>query len=380
VTHLSNRRCSYGAIGAVCLPTLFAFALTFGAQGCSGGNDSNDSTKGEEGGTAGQNNAGGGDAGGERGGKAGSASNGGTSQAASGGAGGSAAGTGGTVAASGGMAGGMTASGGAAGGMAGSAPVAGAGGKPAVVYEKPAFTADFENGVTGSKPPAPFSGGRGVVDETKSFSGKKSIKVVCPSGVGIDACPFTLPVANYIAANKKTGYARFMVYMNNLPKGGSGEHWDLVKFIGAFKGENGKQLDEGSFVTFGGFTNDQHKMHMFGFSGGQIAQDCVKRAGLVIKPGQWSCVEMKVDENDVLNYSASVDATPIQALTFPYFSAASACVPGWDVFAGVWYMPTISKMSFGFNRVNEPANDPVTVWIDDIAISKSPIGCPAPKP
>lgn len=286
--------------------------------------------------------------------------------------GGQGGGAGDQAAGGGGGTGGMAAAGMGGSNMAGMGgtmmPVGGTAGQ---ANSAPKLNANFENGEVGKPPPAPFSGGnvQARVDTTHAFSGTKSIKVTSSSGSNM----FSVPAKDYIAANRKTAYARFMVYMDGLPGTAPMSHWDLIKYLGVFKGGG---FNINGFLSYGGFGESRHKFHMFGDdTGGKGRQDCVKQSTPVMETKKWVCVEMKVDENDIINYGVSLDGKPIQALNFIWDSAASDCVANWNITAGKWYLPEINVIQFGFNHVHMQVK-PVTLWIDDVAIDSKPIGCP----
>jgi hypothetical protein len=332
--------------------SLAATCLSLSLIAC-GGSSSNDSTN--NGGSSGSNKGGAGGsnkgdaAGGGKGGTAGASnvSTGGTGGTASGGAGGTA---------TGGMGG--TAAGGQ-GGAATSATVA--------------FTANFEDGVVGQGPPAPFSGSQvAKVDTEHAFSGTKSMKVVAAGG---QSAMFGLNPKGFIAANKKTAYVRYMVWLDNLPGKNATDsgHWDLSKMNGMFKGGG---FNVNGYLSFGGMGGDNQKLHMFGDDINKKGrQDCVKPSPFVMALKKWTCIEMKIDENDVLNYGLKIDDEELQSYSFPFDAAAANCVPDWNIFDGVWYVPEVTVIQFGFAHIHEQPN-PVTVWFDDIAVDSKPIGCP----
>jgi len=339
----------------------FAALLVVGCSSSKGEDDQGGSAGGGSGGDTGTGGIGGRSSGG--------------AQGQAGGSGGAVGATGGSGGASGGQGGGQ-ASGGTGGATANTGGTGGTGGVKSAV----AFAADFEDGVVGQFPPSPFSGTNQAikVDSTRAYSGTKSIKVVSASGSTLFSLPGTksnLPVP------RKTAYTRFMVYLDNLPAentapGTPPYHWDLLKYTGVFKGGG---FNVAGFISYGGFGTSGQKVHMFGDdTTGKGRQDCVKQDGFILKAKEWTCIEFKSDEKDIINYGVSINGEEQQALSFLYDSAASQCVPDWNILQGTWYPPEISVFQFGFNHVNHsPA--PVTLWIDDVAISTKPIGCP-PKP
>jgi hypothetical protein len=114
-------------------------------------------------------------------------------------------------------------------------------------------------------------------------------------------------------------------------------------------------------------------------------EDCTETAPLLVKPGAWTCVEVNFDENDVTaNYSSYVNGEVIRQFTFPYDLAASTCFsrpgnPQDNPFKGVWYLPAIDRVDFGLGKIRNSGTNPgdTTIWFDDIAFSKTRIGCPA---
>lgn len=259
-------------------------------------------------------------------------------------------------------------------------------GGAAVSYDKPSVVFDFENGTVGQRP-APFTGGVAAVDSTKSYSGQKSLKVSCGAN---QTCLSELPIRSYVAANGKTGYARFMVYVDQQPKMGPNDHYDLVRFYGAMASPN-LTLPNGAYISFGGTAMASQKLHQFynGSVGGKsVWQDCTKNNPLVVKPGQWQCVEVGFDENSIdANFSTYINGARVGPFTFPGDFAASVCfaLEFFDIknpFKGSWYVPALDKASFGFwtqDNGDGVAPGPATIWYDDIAFSKTRIGCPPAK-
>ena|GEM_PF-3765123 len=89
------------------------------------------------------------------------------------------------------------------------------------------------------------------------------------------------------------------------------------------------------FLSYGGFGESKQKLHMFGDdTGGKGRQDCVKQTPPVIETKKWICVEMKVDENDIITYGVQLDGKPVQALSFIWDDAAANCVPAWNTHRG----------------------------------------------
>jgi hypothetical protein len=294
--------------------------------------------------------------------------------------GGASAGMGGTNAGGVGGVAGM-----AAGGMAGMSNTGGT--KPAVTYKPAKFSTNFDgaDAVAGQKPPMPFTAGSTAqIDTSNKYSGTKSVKLTCVGEGGGDQCMFSLPLKpEWLGAGKKTMYTRFMMNMSAYPSKEGRVHWDVVKVYGDFKSDDGKTSLYNGMISVGGFADAASKFMIFGTNqSGSPTEDCSKTSPKLLTPNQWHCVELQIDEQEILTYSVLLDSERLQTFTFPYTNAASNCatMPPYvaDVFKGVWYVPVVNKLSFGFNSVtNGGVVKPPTIWIDDIAVSDSPIGCPA---
>ncbi len=247
------------------------------------------------------------------------------------------------------------------------------GGTPA--NPAPLFSHNFEADTEGGVPGGMWSGngdGKVKVSTEKANSGTKSIKIVSASG---DAT-IRLASDKILKGTRKTAYLRFMVWMENFPgKGSDVPHWDLAAHHGLIKGGG---FNINGFYSVGGFNDSAYKMQLFGDdTNGKGRSDCTKSATLTLPLKQWNCIEFKIDENDILQFGWSVNGKPLQQFSFFYDTAAAACVPNWNITNGVWYLPEIQYTKIGFRHVNTQTK-PVTLWIDDVALSDKPIGCPAP--
>jgi hypothetical protein len=335
-----------------------ALVITFSAA-CSAS-----STKSPQGGTGG-NTAG---ESGEGGGQAGMQASGGSAVDNTGGSATNLGGAGGTT---------TTATGGtniSTGGAGAGQSTGGSGGAA-----KPLFTHDFEGDAVGSPPKGMWSGdgaGNVKVATDKAFSGKNSLKVVSSNGESM----VTLATNKILPAPRKTAYVRFMLWMDGLPgsngqTGSTASHWDLISQQGLIKGGG---LTLNGYYSFGGFADSSYKFHFFGdVTSGTGRSDCVKQATLTLPLKAWTCVEMKIDENELLQYGVSINNKPIQSFSFFADGAFPNCVTEWNVTKGIFYIPEIASTKLGFRHIHNQGKT-VTLWIDDVAVDTKPIGCPAP--
>lgn len=342
--------------------------------GCSSGTGSNGGGAGGESGMSG-NTGQGGNAGAiaEAGGNGGGAKQGGSGGESSG----IGEGTGGVNATGGGKA---TGGGSATGGSGGTVVATGGAGGTVLtppLPKAPKYTQNFDSLPSGQAPGAPFSGAKGDVkiDETRAFSGKKSLRVFVPTGSFTDA-GINFATRSVLPGTKKKYYVRFMVYFETSPLTSNFSHYDLVAFNGPQKGDG---ITLNGFYGFGGFNNNggSQKVQIYGNTTTGKTADCAKDAPLALGEKKWQCVEMKIDEDEVLNYGTSIDGKELQNFSFPYNFAGANCVPGQNPTNGNWYIPEITSTRFGFRNVFVQEK-PMAVYFDDIAWSDAPIGCPKP--
>lgn len=244
---------------------------------------------------------------------------------------------------------------------------AGSGTAPLPVPNKPPkFIETFESVAAGSAPGAPFAGANSAtVSEAQSYSGKRSLRMTNGR--------INFSNRSVIAAGKSY-YIRFMVWMESAPPGNGG-HYDMVSLNGSFSGDGQTLIGFYAFGAFNGNGNGgSQKVQIYGNVAGKTA-DCSKSAPLALTPKKWHCVELKVDDQDFLNFGTTIDGNELQNFSFPYNLAGSNCVPGENPTNGKWYLPqTINNITFQYRAVH--GDHAMTLYFDDIAFSDSAIGCP----
>jgi hypothetical protein len=323
-------------------------------SGSSGGSSGSAGSRGGSGGSGGSSTSGG--SGGASTGTGGSSSTGGTSGSA-GGSGGSGSGGSGTGGAGGGGAGGSSSTGGA-GGSAGGSGGSGADAAPADQGpSNPAgctgkFCDDFEGATAGAAPggmwkPA-LARGMLAVDETKAFSGAKSVRFThngAPANMFIELRQPVLPMAGNIV------YGRMMYYLTKTPMG-QYTHFELVRGGGILSGTSRAQLNTGG-------------------ENGKVAinyepGDCTKYSKIVLPEKKWTCYQFRFDgtKNDIHLWvdGVSVDDVPVAP-------AGGGC----------WRHPmAVDTLHVGWESYHGSA--PVELWIDDVAVGDQMIPCPTGPP
>ena len=285
--------------------------------------------------------------GGASGGSAGGA--GGTSGAGAGGAG-TTGGSGGSPSGSGG-AGGATGGSGGAGGSGGSsaadaAPVDQGPSNPAGCTAR--FCDDFEGAAAGAAPGGSWktalARGMLAVDETKAFSGARSVRLThngAPANMFIELRQPVLPMAGNIV------YGRMMYYLTRTPTG-QYTHFELVRGGGVLSGTSRAQLNTGG-------------------ENGKVAVnyepgDCTKYSKVVLPEKKWTCYQFRFDgtKNDIHLWvdGVSVDDVPVAP-------AGGGC----------WRHPmALDTLHVGWESYHGSA--PVELWIDDVAVGDQMIPCP----
>jgi hypothetical protein len=370
-------------------------ALSFGAlvticSGCSsdGGSnkpDSGTSSGGASGGGSGASSDSGGNAtagassgGGSSGGaRAGGAPNGGGAN------GGASPGGGNAGASSGGRSSGGAANGGNANGGAssGGADTDGGAGAPADPCKTARFCETFESYATG-KPPTPgwnaqMNLGTVSVVDTEHFGGTKSVKFVTQSASGGKTAYIRLDAATVFPVPGNMYFGRMMTRLESAPD--QSVHWTFIQSGGLVEGQNyhalyryGGQQPVKNGTTFVGTQLMANYDTPDSYGGTGPSSDCWNHSnGKVMPVAKWTCVEWQFDgPNDTMRFwldSAAIDALTVQG-------KGQGCVHQPMDFE--WKAPKFDNVQLGWESYQQDAER--TLYIDDVIISTTRIGCPAP--
>jgi len=296
---------------------------------------------------------------------------------ATGGAGsGGSAGTGGAGTGRGGASG----SGGSAGSGSG-----GAGGASADPCATALFCDDFESYTVGQAPTGNWtrsvsSGSTAAVDSAQFRSGSKSVKFVAASGSGSKNA--------YIRLGNATGktifpvtpngiYGRMMFRLESAPS--ASVHWTFLQGSGLISGQNyhalyryGGQLPVMNGSTFVGnqFMANYETPDSYGGTG--PSSDCYKHANKIVVPtGAWSCAEWQFDgPTNTMRFW--LDGAAVDSLTV--MNTGSGCVNQPATYT--WTAPTFDRLDLGWESYQQDSAR--TIWIDDVVVSKTRVGCPTP--
>ncbi len=266
-----------------------------------------------------------------------------------------------------------------AGSMAGTAGMGGQAGKAPVeeiLCTAQAGCEGFESHTTGSRPGTPWKdfetpGGTIVVDESRAFSGKRSVKILATAG---DSRVVRMGHSGNGLLPADKLYARMMVWLDAAPQGNN-LHWNWIRMGGDARGESGGKLHDVTVAPGGSSTGTSWTHYGGGASGGY--QDCFVRGAQKLPTGRWACVEMMVnaqtDDVDIWIDGKHDDLTSVAGgATVP---GIGACVPGHDFTMGRWLIPKINRLAFGFSMAHTLGASR-TMWIDEVVVGGSRVGCP----
>lgn len=252
---------------------------------------------------------------------------------------------------------------------------------PAGTCETSAFCDDFEAATPGAKPGAPWTtneiSGSITVDESRAFSGKRSIKCATTAASSYQSVLMTHPGIAALRGTSDVIYGRMMFWLDAAPMGDV--HWTFVAGEGLVPGQTYRATlryggqhpitNSGSFVGSQLMANyetpDSHASPPIG-----PATDCWHHADQTVVPtGRWSCAAWSFDtaKDEMRFWLDGVELADLHVV-----GKGQGCV---DQAADyTWDAPEVSKMLLGWESYQP--DTPRTIWIDDVAIDTKPIGCP----
>ena len=239
------------------------------------------------------------------------------------------------------------------------------------------FIDDFETHADGQLPGAPWkeetykSGAVIVVDHVRSFSGAKALHVFTPRGANYRRGYVAIHLGKPLPQLQSGMYGRAMVWLEEHPigvsKADADVHWTLLQ------GEGRSADDRYNAIYRLGVERARGRQLMANYeTTPPLRTDCKQQSSRKLPERRWACVEwhMEVASQEMEFW---LDAKPVTHVT-ARASAANACRG--DDLAGEWRAPPrFDSLYMGFERYADSTNDQ-NLWIDDVALSKSRIGCP----
>jgi len=241
------------------------------------------------------------------------------------------------------------------------------------------FADDFEAHATGQLPGAPWSeatfnsGALINVDAMHAYSGSRALHVFTPRDAkyrrGYVAIHLKTPVPGAMSGM----YGRAMVFLDEAPIAMPGTppvHWTLLQ------GEGRSADDRYNAIYRLGVEGKGGTQLMANFeTTPPVTTDCKQNSTRTLPVKRWTCVEwhMEVASNEMQFW---LDGSRVVRVAGKA-KAANAC-RGDDLQYEWRAPPKFDSFYIGFERYADSANDQ-NLWIDDVALSKSRVGCSAPK-
>jgi hypothetical protein len=261
----------------------------------------------------------------------------------------------------------------------GGAATGGSAGTGANPCAKALFCDDFEKYAAGSVPTGTFktqiNSGAITIDESQHASGSKSVKLTTQAKDGTKTALLKLDSKDVFPVAGNAFYGRMMFRLEAAPT--ASVHWTLIQAGGLISGQNYHSLyryggqqpvtQNGSFVGSQLMANYETPDS---YSGTGPKSDCWFHANKRVVPvGKWSCVEWKFDgPNNQMRLWLDGVALPDLDVN----GIGQGCVNQPATYA--WTAPVFDHLDVGWEAYqNDEAR---TLYIDDLVISKEPIGCP----
>lgn len=243
----------------------------------------------------------------------------------------------------------------------------------------PLFTDDFETHAAGQLPGAPWkeetykSGAVIVVDAARAYSGRQALHVLTPRGAKYRRGYLAIHLGGPLPALQSGMYGRAMVFLDAAPEavpGAGPVHWTLLQ------GEGRSADDRYNSIYRLGVEQRAGTQLMANFeTTPPVRTDCKQQSKKTLPVRRWACVEwhMEVATQEMEFW---LDGKPITHVK-QRAAAPDAC-QGNDL-QGEWRAPPrFDSLYIGFERYADSANDQ-DLWIDDVALSQTRIGCPVRK-
>jgi hypothetical protein len=241
------------------------------------------------------------------------------------------------------------------------------------------FSDDFEARETGVVPGAPWkeesykSGAVIQVDAGRAFSGKQALHIHDPRGARSRRGYMAIHLAAPLPAFTSGMYGRAMIWLDAAPEplpGAPPVHWTLLQ------GEGRSADDRYNSIYRLGVEGTDGLGLMANFeTTPPVTTDCKQRSALKLPVRRWACVEWHLEaaSQELEFWIDGRNIAHVKGRGDP-----SASCKGDDL-GGEWRAPPkFDSFYIGFERYADSANDQ-DLWIDDMAMSKQRVGCPAAK-
>jgi hypothetical protein len=215
---------------------------------------------------------------------------------------------------------------------------------------------DFEDQTVGQAPTGAFkvqlARGTVLTDETRHFSGKKSVLIKTPSGTNF---PGNNLVFSGLEASLPDNdlHGRVMVWMSQTP---GAAHWDSI--MGSSAG--------GANPTY--IVGGMYRKFMSVYHPG----DCSVDSSTDFPTGRWACIQWQ--------FKGAKDGTHVHKMMLDGQMVNNGLQDGRQGVCAAgggsrdWKAPTFSELKIGYRHFGSSVA--VDMWIDDLAFGDQPIPCP----
>jgi len=241
------------------------------------------------------------------------------------------------------------------------------------------FCEDFESYPSGAAPGGSWSTqtnlGQVNVVTSQKYRGQKSAQFSTQSSSGSKTAFIRLAAASVFPVPGNVYFGRMMAWLDSAPD--QSVHWTFIQGGGLVPGQTYHALYRygGQHpVTQGGSFVGTQLMANYetpdSYSGNGPSSDCWNHANQTVMPvGRWACVEWQFDgPNDTMRFW--LDGAAVDTLTV--MGTGEGC--GHQPNNYTWTAPTFDRMDLGWESYQQ--DDARTIWIDDVVLSKTKIGCP----
>jgi hypothetical protein len=241
---------------------------------------------------------------------------------------------------------------------------------------------DFESYTANGAPGAPWlveaPQGSVTIDTSKAHSGAQSVKISAPASTGSTSTMIRLAGSSHLPVAGNVIFGRMMFWLDSAPT--DSVHWTFID-------AQGTVVDGGSYSAIyryggqipltdgnGNFAGSQFIANYEtpgSYNGIGPGSDCYRNASEVVPVGAWACAEWEFDgPNDTMRFW--LNGAPVDDLTV--MGTGDGCTRNDNDFP--WTAPTFRQVDLGWESYQ--ADDARTLWIDDVAVATSRIGCPSP--
>ncbi len=240
----------------------------------------------------------------------------------------------------------------------------------------------FEDDAVGKPPGQPWrdetgnSGASVSVDQSRAFSGQRSVHVSAPAGAAYRRGYFAIHQSPVFPAAAAEMYGRAMVWLETAPVASAEPvHWTFIQGEG-----RSANATYNSLYRYGG----QHQGGLGLMANFETTpptrSDCWQHSKSTLPVQRWACVEwhFAVASNEMQFWLDGAELTDIR-VKGRASGPSSGCLST-EHLAGEWLAPpAFQSLYLGWERY-QPTENGQDLWIDDVVVAKSRVGCPAPAP